>query len=83
MLNRKEKEELIVKLLREDKTYKDISKVAHASFSEISRINKNLNGEVIEPSIQNQAYKMFQEEKKRPIDVAIALQIDNVEATKY
>jgi len=83
MLNRKEKEELIVKLLEEDKTYKEISKEAHASFSEISRINKNLNGEVSEPSIQNQAYKMFQEEKKRPIDVAIALQIDNIEATKY
>ena len=83
MLNRKEKEELIVKLLEEGKTYKEISKEAHASFSEISRINKNLNGEVSEPSIQNQAYKMFQEEKKRPIDVAIELQIDNIEATKY
>jgi len=83
MLNRKEKEELIIKLLEEDKTYKEISKEAHASFSEISRINKNLTGEVSEPSIQNQAYKMFQEEKKKPIDVAIALQIDNVEATKY
>ena len=83
MLNRKEKEELIIKLLEEDKTYKEISKEVHASFSEISRINKNLNGEVSEPSIQNQAYKMFQEEKKKPIDVAIALQIDNVEATKY
>ena len=45
MLNRKQKEELIVKLLGEDKTYKEISKEAHASFSEISRINKNLNGE--------------------------------------
>ncbi len=83
MLNRKAKEELIIKLLEEGKTYKEISKEAHASFSEISRINKTLNGEDSRPSIQNQAYKMFQEEKKRPIDVAIALQIDNMEATKY
>ena len=59
MLNKKQKEELIVKLLEEDKTYKEISKEAHASFSEISRINKILNGEDSRPSIQNQAYKRY------------------------
>ena len=82
MLNRKEKEELIIKLLEEGKTYKEISKEAHASFSEISRINKILNGEDSRPSIQNQAYKRYLD-GKRPIDVAIELQIDNIEATKY
>ena len=53
MLNKKQKEELIVKLLEEDKTYKEISKEAHASFSEISRINKILNGEIV-----GQVYKI-------------------------
>ena len=82
MLNRKTKEELIIKLLEENKTYKEISKEAHASFTEITRINKNLNGEDSGPSIQNQWYRMYLD-GKRPIDVAIELKIDNVEATRY
>jgi hypothetical protein len=85
MLNRKEKEELIIKLLEEDKTYKEISKEAHASFSEISKVNKELQGDFDESesaSTRNQAYKMYLE-GKRPIDIAIELQIDNVEATRY
>ena len=52
MLNRKEKEEVIIKLLGEDKTYKEISKEAHASFSEMSNINK-MQGEDSE-SVQNE-----------------------------
>ena len=83
MLNRKEKEELIVKLLEEDKTYKEISKEAHASFSEISSINKKLQGDDSESSsTRNQAYKMYLS-GKRPIDVAIKMKIDNVESIKY
>lgn len=73
MLNRKEKKGLIVKLLEENKTYKEISKEAHASFSEISRINKNLNGEDSGPSIQNQAYKMYLKEKKLQLTREYAL----------
>ncbi len=82
MLNRKKKEELIEKLLGENKTYKMISKEAHASFSEISKVNKKINGDDSEPSIQNLAYKMYLD-RKRPIDVAIELKIDSVEATRY
>ncbi len=79
MLDRKKKEELITKLLEENKTYKVISKEAHASFSEISKVNKKLNGDYTEPTLQNQAYL----EGKRPIDVAIDIRIDSVEATRY
>ncbi len=83
MLNRNQKEELIVKLLEENKTYKEISKEAHASFSEISNINKKLQGEDSESaSTRNQAYKMYVAGKK-PIDVAVKMQIDNVESIKY
>jgi hypothetical protein len=83
MLNSKEKKEFITKLLKEDKTYKEISKEAHASFSEISKVNKELQGDDSESaSTRNQAYKMYLSGKK-PIDVAIELQIDNVETTRY
>jgi Trp repressor protein len=82
MLNRKQKEQLIVKLLEANKTYKEIAKETHASFSEISKVNKKLNGDDTEPSIQNLAYKKYLE-GKRPIDVAIELKIDSIEATRY
>lgn len=83
MPTRREKEELIIKLLQAGGTYKEISRECHASFSEISIINKKLQGDGGEPNQRNQAYKMFEEEKKTPIDVAIALQIDSVETMKY
>lgn len=83
MLSRKEKEELIVRLLEEEKTTKEIMKEAHASPNLISSIRKKLEGEESHPSIQNQAYRMFYEERKKPIEVAILLHIDNVEATRY
>ena len=83
MLTRREKEELIVKLFQEDRTYKEISRECHASFSEISIINKKLQGDDGETDKRNQAYKMFEEEKKKPIDVAIALQIDSVKTMQY
>ena len=53
MLDRKKKEEFIAKLLEENKTYKVISKEAHASFSDISKVNKKINGDDSVPSIQN------------------------------
>jgi len=85
MLTRKQKEELIIKLLEEGRTFKEISKIAHASYSQISQINKRLQGDDSQPNIRNQAYRMYNENKDAdPISVAaIALQIDEAEATKY
>lgn len=77
MPTRKEKEELIIKLLQAGRTYKEISRECHASFSEISSINKKLQGDDSEPSIRNQAYKMFEEEKKKCgiNEIEMALQV--------
>jgi hypothetical protein len=84
MLTVKEKDELIVKLLEEGKTNKEILKEAHVSCSRITLIRKRLEGDSSEPSgsIRNEAYKMYLS-GKRPIDVAIELKLDNVEATRY
>lgn len=79
----KEKEELVTRLLKEGKTFKEISQLAHVSYSPISTINKKLQGNLSEPNVRNQAYKMFHEQGKTPIEVAIAFRIDNVEATRY
>lgn len=82
MPTREEKKELIIKLLGENKTYKEISQEAHASFSEISSVNMKLQGDDSESSTRNQAYKMYVAGKK-PIDVAIEMQIDNVGSIRY
>lgn len=84
MLSSKEKDELIVRLLEEGKTNKEILKEAHVSCSRISLIRKRLEGDASEPSssMRNQAYKMYDAGKK-PIDVAIKMQIDDVESIKY
>jgi hypothetical protein len=78
----KQKEELIIRLLKEGKTYKQIANEAHASPNQITSINRRLEGNTTEPNTRNKAYVMFKEGKNL-IDVAIALQIDNIEATRY
>jgi transposase len=82
MLTKAEKEALIIRLLREGKNYKEITKQAHASCTQISLIRKKIEGEDSEPNVRTKSYQMF-EEKKQPIDVAIELQIDNFETLKY
>ena len=82
MLTRKEKEELVIKLLQEGKTYKEIAKEAHVSLTLIGSLRKKIEGDDNQPSIRNRAYRMF-EDKKQPIDVAIAFNIDDVETMKY
>jgi DNA-directed RNA polymerase specialized sigma subunit len=41
LLNKKEKEKLVIQLYQEGKTVRDIASAAHVSFSEIGRIVKN------------------------------------------
>ena len=82
MLSMKEKDELIVRLLEEGKTNKEILKEAKVSCSRVTKIRKRLEGDDGEPTIRNQAYKMYLDGKK-PIDVAIELKIDNTEAARY
>ena len=44
ILNKKEKEELVVKLHEENKTLRQIAEIVHMSFSDIGRIVKKLDG---------------------------------------
>lgn len=83
MLNKKEKEELVIKLYREDKTICQIAETVHMSFSDIGTIIKRINGhdndKCIDTKLSNkskatQALYLF-ERGMKPIDIAIELDI--------
>ena len=79
ILNKKEKEELVVKLHEENKTLRQIAEIVHMSFSDIGRIVKKLDGRDTDINHSNkskatQALYLF-EQGKKPIDVAIELDI--------
>ena len=78
MLNKFEKEELVVKLLNEGRTIRQIAAEAHISFKDIGLITRKLNGDVKKPSslksIETQALFLFAEGKSQ-IDVATELDI--------
>lgn len=79
ILNKKEKEELVVKLHQENKTLRQIAEIVHMSFSDIGRIVRKLDGRDTDINHSNkskatQALYLF-EQGKKPIDVAIELDI--------
>jgi hypothetical protein len=82
LLNKKEKEQLVIQLYHEGKTVRDIASAAHVSFSEIGRIVKKLDGSTSDENDINlsnkskatQAMNLFKSGKK-PIEVAIELDI--------
>ena len=78
ILNKKEKQEIVVKLLNEGLTYKEIAKQVHISLSDISKIKRKLIGEETEKekplSIHSQALQLFKEGNSL-IDVAISLDL--------
>ena len=78
MLSEAETEKLVIKLLKENKTYREITRLAGQNPKQISNIKKKMVGKDCQPSVRIKSYQMF-EEKKQPIDVAIELQIDNLE----
>ena len=66
ILSKQEKEELVVKLLDEGITFKEIAKRVHLSLSDISRIKRKLTGEEIEKSrpplsMPSQTFQLFKE----------------------
>src|SRR5215212_9554058 len=91
MLTRQEKEKLVIDLYNQGKTIREISKEARMSFRDIGTILKKASGEREENpdkeqssslSPSTQAYRLFSK-GKTTIDVAIALNLSEVETTKF
>jgi ribosomal protein L22 len=83
ILNKKEKEELVIKLHQENKTIRQIAEIVHMSFKDIGAIIRKLDGrtnddnndiDLSNKSKATQAMFLFKSGKK-PIDVAIDLDI--------
>jgi hypothetical protein len=83
VLNRHDKEQLVIMLHQEGKTMRDIASAAHMSFGDIKKIIQSVNGEVDDIDLSNkskatQAMFLFKNGKK-PIDVAIELDLPESE----
>jgi hypothetical protein len=87
VLNRRDKEQLVIKLYQEGKPIREIAQRAHLSFGTIGKIIRRINGrdedetvpnDVINKSKETQALFLF-EQGKRPIDVAIELDLSSSE----
>jgi hypothetical protein len=79
ILNKKEKEELVVKLHQENKTIRQIAETVHMSFGDIGKLIKRIDGRADDINLSNkskatQALYLF-EQGKKPIDLAIELDI--------
>src|SRR5215207_7736292 len=89
LLTRQEKEKLVIDLYNQGKTIRDIAKEVRMSFRDIGAILKKESGEMEEKqdikkslSPSAQAYRLFSKDKT-PIEVAISLNLSEVETTKY
>ena len=90
---REEKERLVLDLYNQGKTIREIAKEVKMSFRDIGVILnkaveekaeelKEQHEEIQQLSVSSQAYKLFSE-GKTPLEVAIALNLKESEATKY
>src|SRR5215207_1100069 len=89
MLTRQEKERLVIDLYNQGKTIREIAEELRMSFRDIGSILKKVSGEREEKqdikeslSPSTKAYHLFSK-GKTPIDVAITLNLSEVETTKY
>ena len=85
ILNKKEKEELVVKLHQENKTIRQIAEKVHMSFKDIGAIIKRIDGRDNESDLDlsnkskaTQALFLY-EQGKKPVEVAIELDIPYTE----
>ena len=80
VLNRREKEQSVIKLHQEGKTIREIAQQLHMSFKDIGTIIRKIDGKVDEgvdlkdKSPETKALFLFANGKK-PIDVAIELNL--------
>ena len=82
MLTDEDKEKIVLELLAQDKTVREICKTAKVSPGTVSRIKKRIKANGMQSSIRTRAFKMFKRGKK-PIDVAITLDIPHDETKNY
>jgi hypothetical protein len=94
VLNRQQKEKLVIDLLNKGLTYPQIAKQAHVSFSEIKRIELMVTGDYKKvedegdekekkaKSILSQAFELFQA-GKTPVQVAIDLELETDRAMTF
>lgn len=83
-LNRKQKEKLAKKLLKEGKSTREISQTSHLSFRDIGKISRNLEGETKSQSksMRSKAHIMFSKGKST-IQVLTILDIGYDEVKQY
>jgi hypothetical protein len=93
ILNKQQKEKLVIDLLNQGFTYPQIAKQAHVSFSEIKRIEQKVTGddkkmedeggekEKKAKSILSQAFELFLDNKTL-VEVAISLDLPTEEILK-
>lgn len=77
VLNKYDKEELVIKMHKEGKTLRDIAFAVHMSFGDIWKIIRRIDGQknnLSNKSKSTQALYLF-EQGKKPIDIAIELDI--------
>jgi hypothetical protein len=93
ILTRQERERLVLDLYKQGKTYREISKEARISprdigvilnktFAEKAEGLKEQHEEIQQISVSSQAYKLFSE-RKTPLEVAVELNLREIEATKF
>jgi hypothetical protein len=91
ILNRRERERLVLDLYNQGKTIREIAKEVRMSFRDIGAILNKAVEEKTEGSkeqeqqqlsLSAQAYKLFSD-RKTPLEVAIALNLRESEATKF
>ena len=89
LLNKKEKEELVVKLYLDGKLIRDIAQQAHLSFGTIGKIIRRINdvennqiksSDMNNKSKATQALNLFLQ-GKRPVQVAIELDLTTIQPT--
>jgi chromosome segregation ATPase len=83
VLNKHDKEQLVIKLNQEGRTIREIASTAHMSFGDIKKIIQRVNGEVDKIDLGNkskstQALYLFKTGKK-PLEVAIELDLPESE----
>jgi hypothetical protein len=85
VLNKQEKEELVIRLHKEGKTIRQIAHIVHLSFSDIGKIIRKLNGQnnndsidLKDKSIETRAIYLFSIGKS-PLEVAIELNMPSIE----